>query len=381
MPVPTDSRSALACVSSRGPVEHEVGEEGVEVGEVPVQDAFGAARLVGDGPAGQPVRPVPQQHAFGGVEQLLPRVAKMHSSRHAKILSCVDHRHPLPVGMCPLKWAHAHFTVGATGPSPAGLHKARQMAESFGMDAQRYDQARPGYPDALVARIVAGSPGPDVLDVGCGTGIAARQFQAAGCAVLGVEPDARMADFARAAGPAGRGGDLRGLGAGRPDVRRGHRRPVVALGGSGRRRREGGAGAASRGRLAIFGHVYEPPAEVAEPFAAAYRRVAPDSPFSDQPARRPLDLYQAAYAKLADKIRETGTVRRSRTVAIRLGAVLHARPMAGSASHHRRPHPESVPNSWPRCWTRSGRAIDSLGGRFTMRYTTLATTALRASSG
>ncbi|MGW3626958.1 methyltransferase domain-containing protein [Streptomyces sp. NPDC000880] len=32
------------------------------------------------------------------------------------------------------------------------------------------------------------------LDVGCGTGIAARQFQAVGCRVLGVEPDARMAD-------------------------------------------------------------------------------------------------------------------------------------------------------------------------------------------
>lgn len=74
------------------------------------------------------------------------------------------------------------------------------MAESFGTDAERYEQARPGYPDALVARIVTGSPAHDVLDVGCGTGIAARQFQAAGCAVLGVEPDARMADFARARG-------------------------------------------------------------------------------------------------------------------------------------------------------------------------------------
>ena len=73
------------------------------------------------------------------------------------------------------------------------------MAESFGTDARRYDRARPGYPDALVARIVAGSPGLDVLDVGCGTGIAARQFQAAGCAVIGVEPDARMAEFARPA--------------------------------------------------------------------------------------------------------------------------------------------------------------------------------------
>jgi SAM-dependent methyltransferase len=36
-----------------------------------------------------------------------------------------------------------------------------------------------------------------VLDVGCGTGIAARQFQAAGCTVLGVDVDARMALWAR----------------------------------------------------------------------------------------------------------------------------------------------------------------------------------------
>jgi SAM-dependent methyltransferase len=52
----------------------------------------------------------------------------------------------------------------------------------------------------MVHRIVAGSPGSDVLDVGVGTGIEARQFQAAGCRVLGVEPDARMADFARCSG-------------------------------------------------------------------------------------------------------------------------------------------------------------------------------------
>ncbi|BDE41262.1 hypothetical protein SLITK23_45070 [Streptomyces lividans] len=56
---------------------------------MPVQDAFGAARLVRDGPAGQPVRAVPQKHALGGVEQLPPRVAKMHSGRHWRIPSRV----------------------------------------------------------------------------------------------------------------------------------------------------------------------------------------------------------------------------------------------------------------------------------------------------
>lgn len=79
-------------------------------------------------------------------------------------------------------------------------HQRRQVAESFGADAERYDRARPSYPGALVERIVAASPGSEVLDVGCGTGIAARQFQAAGSRVLGVDPDARMAELARQGG-------------------------------------------------------------------------------------------------------------------------------------------------------------------------------------
>ncbi|WP_239134016.1 class I SAM-dependent methyltransferase [Rugosimonospora africana] len=250
------------------------------------------------------------------------------------------------------------------------------MAESFGTDAQRYDQARPGYPDALVARIVAGSPGPDVLDVGCGTGIAARQFQAGGCAVLGVEPDARMADFARARGlrvevgtfeawePAGRMFDA-----------------VTAAQSWHWVDPVGGAAKAAQvlrpaGRLAIFGHVFEPPAEVAEPFAAAFRKAVPDSPFSKLPARRPLETYQAGYAKVADTIRETNQFT----------------------------EPEQWRFDWERSYTRDewlallpttggltqlpadktaaildavGTAIDALGGHFTMRYTTLATTAVR----
>src|SRR5690242_6168307 len=147
-------------------------------------------------------------------------------------------------------------------PPRTALHQARSMAESFGTDAHSYDRARPGYPEDLVARIVAGSPGPDVLDVGCGTGIAARQFQAAGCAVLGVEPDARMADVARARGlrvevatfeawePAGRTFDAVTA------AQSWHWIDPVA----------GAVKAAQvlrpNGRLAIFGHVFEPPVEL-----------------------------------------------------------------------------------------------------------------------
>jgi SAM-dependent methyltransferase len=74
------------------------------------------------------------------------------------------------------------------------------MAESFGTDPARYDRARPRYPHEVVARIAAACPGPDVLDVGAGTGILARQLVAAGCRVLGVEVDERMAAFARDTG-------------------------------------------------------------------------------------------------------------------------------------------------------------------------------------
>jgi SAM-dependent methyltransferase len=48
----------------------------------------------------------------------------------------------------------------------------------------------------LVDALMADRPGR-VLDVGCGTGKAARLFAARGCDVVGVEPDVRMASVAR----------------------------------------------------------------------------------------------------------------------------------------------------------------------------------------
>jgi SAM-dependent methyltransferase len=250
------------------------------------------------------------------------------------------------------------------------------MAESFGVDAQRYDQARPGYPDALVARIVAGSPGPDVLDIGCGTGIAARQFQAAGCAVLGVEPDARMADFAHSRG-------LQVEVAAFEAWQSADRTFDTVIAAQSWHWVDPVAGAVKAahvlrpgGRLAIFGHVYEPPAEVAEPFAAAYRRAAPDSPLNGQPARRPLDLYQAAYAKSADKIRETeqfGDPEQWRfdwQQSYTRDQWLDLLPTTGGLTQLR-------PDQLAEILEAVGGAIDSLGGRFTMNYTTLAVTAVR----
>lgn len=277
-------------------------------------------------------------------------------------------------------------TLPPERPAPPPLHQARQTAESFGTDAQRYDRARPPYPDDLVARVLAGSPAPDaphpldVLDVGCGTGIAARRFQAAGCTVTGVEPDVRMADFARSRGlrvetatfetwqPAGRSFDAVIA------AQSWHWVDPVA----------GAAKAAHvlrpQGRLAIFGHVFEPPAEVAEPFAAALRRVAPDSPFSGRPARRPLDVYQAGYARIADTLRESGRFEepeqwrfdweRSYT----RDRWLDLLPTTGGLTRLR-------PDQLAEILGAVGQAIDALGGHFTLCSTTLATTAVRSAAG
>jgi SAM-dependent methyltransferase len=262
-------------------------------------------------------------------------------------------------------------------PSPAEPFKARPMAESFGTDAHGYDRARPGYPEALVARIVAGSPGLDVLDVGCGTGIAARQFQAAGCTVLGVEPDVRMADFARARGlPV----EVATFEAWQPDGRTYD--TVIAAQAWHWVDPVAGAVKAAQvlrpdGRLAIFGHVFEPPAEVAEPFAAAYRRVVPDSPFGNRPARSPLEMYRAGYAQVADKIRETDRFRDpeqwrfDREQTYTRDQWLALLPTTGGLTR-------LSPDKTADILDAVGGAIDTLGGRFTMQLTTLALTAVRA---
>ena len=261
-------------------------------------------------------------------------------------------------------------------PSPPEPHQARQMAESFGTNAERYDRARPGYPDALVERIVTASPGPDTLDVGCGTGIEARQFQAAGCTVLGVEPDTRMADFARAHGlevevatfeawdPAGRTFDAVIAGQSWHWVD-----PVSGAAKAARLLRP-------RGRLAVFAHVFAPPAEVAEAFAALYRRVVPDSPFNSQPPRQALDVYQAMFAKFDDGIRQVDGFseperwRFNWEQSYTRDEWLDFLPTTGGLTR-------LAPDKLAEVLDGVGAAIDSIGGRFTMAYTTLTTTAAR----
>jgi SAM-dependent methyltransferase len=269
---------------------------------------------------------------------------------------------------------------GSERASEPKLHQHRQVAESFGSDADRYDRTRPRYPDAMVERIVAASPGPDVLDVGCGTGIEARQFLAAGCRVLGVEPDARMAEFARRSGvevevatfeawdPAGRTFDAVIAGTAWHWVD-----PIAGPAKAAQVLRPGG-------RLAPFHHVFQSPPDVAEALAQVYRRVVPDSPFNlgGQLTGSALDAYQPLFAKIADGIRKVGGFgdpeqwrfdwKRSYTREEWLDEL----PTSGALT-------QLPSDKLAKVLEGVGAAIDAVGGGFTMHYTTVVVTAARTS--
>jgi SAM-dependent methyltransferase len=248
-----------------------------------------------------------------------------------------------------------------------GSHQARELAESFGTDAERYDRARPGYPDELVRRVLAAAPGLEVLDVGCGTGIAARRFQASGATVLGIDPDPRMADRARQRGlpvevarfedwdPAGRIFDVVIAGQAWHWVD-----PVAGAAKAARALRPGGV-------LALFWNAFEPPADLAGAFAAPGGREYPG-------------------------------------LVAGVGTIPCARAVDGMERTDAFGDPEQWQLDWDRRYTRDeyldqlrtagvwpglspgtrrellghiGTAIDTAGGSFTMHYTTVVITATR----
>jgi SAM-dependent methyltransferase len=78
---------------------------------------------------------------------------------------------------------------------------AQERSKLFGQQAVAYDRFRPTYPDAVFDELLGPAPtGLDVLDVGCGTGIASRQMTERGAKVLGVELASQMAEIARRQG-------------------------------------------------------------------------------------------------------------------------------------------------------------------------------------
>jgi SAM-dependent methyltransferase len=249
------------------------------------------------------------------------------------------------------------------------------MAESFGADPERYDRTRPRYPGAMVERIVAACPGPDVVDVGIGTGIAARQFRAAGARVLGVEVDGRMAEFARRGGfevevapfeawdPAGRTFDAVIAGQTWHWVD-----PVAGAAKAAQVLRPGG-------RLAVFWNAFRPPPAVAEAFAEVYRRVVPGS-LASRAWTTSSEDHSALTTRAADGVREVGAFtdpeqwRFDWERPYTRDEWLDQLPTSGARARFSPAELEEV-------LAGSAAAIDAMGGSFTMPYTTLVIVAAR----
>lgn len=254
-------------------------------------------------------------------------------------------------------------------------HQSRQVAESFGTDPERYDRARPRYPDELIRRILDTAPGRYVLDVGCGTGIAARQLRDAGATVLGVEPDGRMAAFARTSGvdcevatfevwdPAGRRFDAVAAGQSWHWID-----PAIGAAKAAEVLRPGGL-------LALFAHVFDPPAPVAEATAAALKRLVPDSPFAKLPPRSPLQMYQAMFDGFNDAIGGSGSFATPRLWrfdwehSYTRDQWLDVLPTTGAFTR-------LAPDILHELLSAVATAIDAIGGQFTMPDTTLTLAAI-----
>ncbi|MCS7479405.1 methyltransferase domain-containing protein [Umezawaea endophytica] len=253
-------------------------------------------------------------------------------------------------------------------------HQAREVAESFGIDPERYDRARPRYPEALVHAVVAAAPGPDVLDVGTGTGIAARQFQAAGCTVSGVEVDPRMAEFARRHldvdvsafetwNAAGRTFDAVVSGQTWHWID-----PVAGAAKAAEVLRPGGL-------LAVFWNVGQPPPELGAAFAEVYRRVVPDSLAARWASTDP-GGYSILSAKATEALRDSGAFAEPELTsyawerAYTRDEWLDELPTTGA-------HTRFPPDALAKILAGIGEAVDAAGGGFTMAYTAVAVTAVR----
>jgi SAM-dependent methyltransferase len=250
---------------------------------------------------------------------------------------------------------------------------ANRIASAFGEDASRYDRARPTYPAELVETIVAAAPGRGVVDVGCGTGIAARQFQAAGCAVLGVEVDARMAAIAQQSRVPVEVAAFESWDAG-------GRTFDAVVAGQTWHWIDPDAGAAKAaealrpgGVLALFWNVFALAGELADAFTEIYRRVLPDLPF--EPWSRPgTELYEGILENTETGIAGTGAF-----------APAERRRFDWQRVYTRDEWLDQVPthggiNRFPPERVQAllaglGEAIDAAGGSFAMPYASLLLTA------
>jgi SAM-dependent methyltransferase len=246
------------------------------------------------------------------------------------------------------------------------LHENRTRAESFGKVAARYDRARPTYPPALFDALLADGA-LDVLDVGCGTGIAAALMAQRGCSVLGVEIDERMAAVARSKHlevevasfeeweRAGRSFDLVTCAQAWHwiDPRTGVVCAAEAL-------RPGG-------RVGVFWNIGGPPAEVQERLEPIYVRLAPEVQASERDPRP-----QAVHADFSGG----GAFEEPVTSTFAWNAVYDAAGWTALLSTHSH-HQVLPPDRLDRLLAVIGDEIDAMGGSFEMTFQTLLVSAVR----
>lgn len=256
---------------------------------------------------------------------------------------------------------------------PYRLHADRSRAESFGSVAELYDRVRPSYPPALIDALTADRP-RRVLDVGCGTGIAAELLAARGCEVTGVEVDPRMAEIAR------RKGLYVEVSAFEDWADRGRRFDLVAS-AQAWHWVDPAAGASKAadalwagGRIGVFWNFGDPPPDLRRLLAPIYDRLAPGL---------------ENYSVLLDS--EMGKQRVEKTA-----AAIAASGRFGPAEARRFPwtrtygrgdwadhltthsdHQALEPARLAALLDAVGQAIDKLGGRFEMDYDAILVTATR----
>jgi SAM-dependent methyltransferase len=251
------------------------------------------------------------------------------------------------------------------------LFEDRSRAESFGAVAELYDRHRPTYPPGLLDALLQDGP-RDALDVGCGTGIAAALIAARGCAVLGVEVDARMAQLARVKGievevspferwdDDGRRFDLISSAQAwhwiEPDA--GAQKAASVL-------RE-------HGRIGLFWNLGDLPESVRERIGPIYARLEPE-----------LDEYSVVLGRPEQRGTPTvaGLVKSGRFTTPEVLRFPWSRPydtpgwLAFAATHS--DHQALEPQRRERLLDAVGEAIDELGGSFEMPYETVLVTAQR----